>query len=387
MSRTSEGGREVMHLGARIRKNVAVMAMGLAILSSDHQVGAQQIKVHRIGFISSATSSAMAARDEAFRQGLRALGYVVGENIAIEYRWADGKNERLPGFAAELVNLKLDIIVTHGGAATRAVQQASTTIPIVIAAADDPLAAGLVVSLARPGGNTTGLSLITPDLTGKRLELLKEVLPGLTRVAVLWNSGNPISEPELRKAEAAARSLGLQLQSLGVRDPGEFARAFSSMRRERAGAIFLLSDAMFFGRRKEIVDLAVQGARSHAKESRNAVASVASDQRSAAAGGGGRSPHVGRTARSGAGAQRGRFYVRAQGSTRHRRCAARRYPTLRDAPCSTRRRGGREPAARDISGSGIRRGWGPPVVRSKPPGSVEACRRLRGQDLEGREAR
>jgi putative ABC transport system substrate-binding protein len=245
-----------MHLGARIRKNVPVIATVLAILASVHPVGAQQARVHRIGFISSSSSSAMAARDEAFRQGLHALGYVVGQNITIEYRWADGKNERLPGFAAELVNLKLDIIVTHGGVATRAVQQASTTIPIVIAAADDPLAAGLVASLARPGGNITGLSLITPDLTAKRLELLKEILPGLTRVAVLWNSANPISEPELRKAEAAARSLGLQLQSLGVRDPYEFASAFSSMKRERAGALFVLPDAMFFGRRKELVDLA-----------------------------------------------------------------------------------------------------------------------------------
>jgi putative tryptophan/tyrosine transport system substrate-binding protein len=172
MSRRSEDGREVLHLGARIRKDATVIAMVLAILASAHPVGAQQARVHRLGFISAASSSPMAARDEAFRQGLRALGYVVGQNITIEYRWADGKNERLPGFAAELVNLKLDVIVTHGMAATRAAQQASTTIPIVIAAADDPLAAGLVASLARPGGNITGLSIMTPDLTGKRLELL-----------------------------------------------------------------------------------------------------------------------------------------------------------------------------------------------------------------------
>jgi putative tryptophan/tyrosine transport system substrate-binding protein len=231
---------------------VLSLSMFLAPLAAE----AQPARVHRIGFISSASSSAMAARDEAFRQGLSALGYVVGQNITIEYRWADGKNERLPGFAAELVNLKLDVIVTHGGVATRAVQQASTTTPIVIAAADDPLAAGLVASLARPGANITGLSLMTPDLTPKRLELLKEILPGLTRVAVLWNSANPISEPELRKAEAAARSLGLQLQSLGMRDPHEFATAFSSMKREHAGVVFMLPDAMFFGRRNEIVDLA-----------------------------------------------------------------------------------------------------------------------------------
>jgi putative ABC transport system substrate-binding protein len=218
--------------------------------------GAQQATGYQIGFISSASSSAMAVRDGAFRQELRALGYVVGKNITIEYRWADGKNERLPDFAAELVNLKLDIIVTHGVVATRAVKQASTTIPIVIAAADDPVAAGLVQSLARPGGNITGLTIITPDLTGKRLELLKEILPGRIRVAVLWNPVNPVAEPELRKTEAAARSLGLQLQPLGVRDPSEFASAFSSMKTERAGALFILGDAMFFGQRKEIVTLA-----------------------------------------------------------------------------------------------------------------------------------
>jgi ABC-type uncharacterized transport system substrate-binding protein len=230
------------------------MAGGL--LAAPLAAEAQQARVYRIGFISSASASAMAARDEAFRQGLRALGYVVAQNITIEYRWADGSNEQLPGFAAELVNLKLDVIVTHGVVATRAVKQASTTIPIVIAAADDPLAAGLVSSLARPGGNITGLTLMTPDLTEKRLELLKAILPAGTRVAVLWNPGNPVSEPELRKAEAAARSFGLQLQSLGVRDPGEFASAFASMKTERAGAVFVVPDAMFFGQRKEIVDLA-----------------------------------------------------------------------------------------------------------------------------------
>jgi putative ABC transport system substrate-binding protein len=242
-----------MRRGARIRKNVAVIAMVLAILASAHPVGAQPAG-HRIGFISSASFSAMAARDEAFRQGLHALGYVVGQNITIEYRWADGKSDLLPGFAAELVNLKPDIIVTHGVVATRAVKEATTSIPIVIAAADDPLAAGLVSSLARPGGNITGMTLMTPDLTEKRLELLKAMLPGRTRVAVLWNPGNPVSEPELRKAEAAALSLGLQLRSLRVTQPREFTNAFASMKAERAGAVFVLPDAMFFGQRKDIVD-------------------------------------------------------------------------------------------------------------------------------------
>jgi putative tryptophan/tyrosine transport system substrate-binding protein len=143
----------------RIRAGVAVIAMAFALLAFVHPAPAQQA-TYRIGFISSASSSAMTARDEAFRQGLRRLGYVEGQNISIEYRWADGKNDRLPGFAGELVGLKLDVIVTHGVVATRAVRQASATIPIVIAAAGDPIATGLVSNLARPGGNITGLTVI-----------------------------------------------------------------------------------------------------------------------------------------------------------------------------------------------------------------------------------
>ena len=228
-----------------------------AVLAAPRAAMAQQAgKVWRIGFISSASSAAMSARDEAFRRGLEAFGYVVGQNIAIDYRWADGKTEQLPRFAEELVSLKLDIIVTHGVAATRAVKQTGTSIPIVIAAADDPVATGLVASLARPGGNITGLTVITPDLTAKRLELLKATLPGLRRVAVLCNSSNPISEPELKKAMAAAHSLVLQLETAAVTDPYEFATAFSSMKREGAEAVFLLSDAMFYGERRRIVDLA-----------------------------------------------------------------------------------------------------------------------------------
>ncbi len=245
-----------IRFGARRRTIVAIGAMGVAILANVQPLGAQSGSVYRLGFISAAASSPMTGRDQAFRQGLRELGYVVGQNMTIEYRWADGRSERLPGFAAELVRLKPHIIVTHGVAATLAVQQATTTIPIVIAAADDPLATGLVASLARPGGNTTGMSIITPELTGKRLELLKEILPDLTRVAVLWNSGNPTSEPEVRKAQAAAGSLGLRLQSVAVRDPRDFVRAFASMTSEHVDALFLLSDAMFYGQRKELTDLA-----------------------------------------------------------------------------------------------------------------------------------
>jgi putative ABC transport system substrate-binding protein len=242
---------------AHIRTAVVVIAMAMALLALADRATPQQARLYRIGFISVASAPAMAARDQAFREALRELGYVDGQNITIEYRWADGKNELLPGFADELVRLKLDVIVTHGVVATRAVRQGTTTIPIVIAAAGDPLATGLVSSLARPGGNITGLTVIAPEATGKRLELLREFMPRLTRVAVLYNSGNPISEPELKETEDAARTLGLQLHPLGVRSPDEFVSAFSSISKERVPAVLVLSDAMFFGQRKQIVDLAL----------------------------------------------------------------------------------------------------------------------------------
>jgi putative ABC transport system substrate-binding protein len=247
-----------MHIGSRIRNIVAVIAIALAILASAHLVGAQQARAHRIGFISSASSSAMAARNEAFRQGLRALGYIVGENITIEYRWADGKNERLPGFAADLVNLKLDVIVTHGGVATRAVQQASTTIPIVIAAADDPLAAGLVASLARPGGNITGYMEISPELSGKRLQLLKETFPSRSRVAILWSPATPDTALQLRETEAAAHALGLQLRSQEVRGSEDFQSAYAAMGKDRVDAVIIIQNSVTLFHRRQLLELATK---------------------------------------------------------------------------------------------------------------------------------
>ena len=235
---------------------LAIFTLAFGILVTPLAAEAQPARVYRIGFLSVASSSPMAPRVEAFRQGLRELGYVEGQNINIEYRWAEGKHERLTGLAAELVSLKVGIMVVHGTAAVLAARQASTTIPVLCFACGDLVGTGLVASLARPDGNITGLTLITPEVSGKRLELLKEIVPGLTRVAVLFNPGNPVSGPELRETEAAARSLGLQLQALGVKDPDEFDSAFSSMRRERADAVIVLSDAMFYGRRRHIADLA-----------------------------------------------------------------------------------------------------------------------------------
>ncbi|MBI3706665.1 MAG: ABC transporter substrate-binding protein [Proteobacteria bacterium] len=237
-------------------RKIAIFLMAIAILAFAHSAGAQQAKVYRIGFLSVASSSPMLPRVEEFRRGLRELGYVEGQNIAIEYRWGEGIDERLTGLAAELVRLKVDIMVVHGVVATLAARQATTTIPIVCFACGDAVSTGLVESLARPGGNVTGQTLLAPEAIGKRLELLKEVIPGLTRVAVLLNSSNPVSGPELRETETAARSLGLQLQSLSVTDPRGFESAFSSMNSARADALIVLSDAMFFGQRGQIADLA-----------------------------------------------------------------------------------------------------------------------------------
>jgi putative ABC transport system substrate-binding protein len=198
----------------------------------------------------------MEARVGHFRQGLRQLGYLEGQNTVIEYRWANGKEQRLTDLAVELVRLKVDVLVSHGVLATQAAKRASATIPIVCFSCGDAVSVGLVDSLARPGANVTGLTVLAPEVSGKRVELLKEVVPGLTRLSVLWNSDNPVSRPELSEAEAAARSAGLQLQSLSVTKPTELARTFNSMKAERAQALIVLSDAMLFGHRKEISDLA-----------------------------------------------------------------------------------------------------------------------------------
>ena len=237
---------------------LAFFALGAWILLAPPLAEAQPERMHRIGFLSVASSSSMAARVDAFRQGLRELGYVEGKNIIIDFRWGDGRNERLPRLAAELVQLKVGIVVAHGVAATVAAQKASTTIPIVCFACGDLLATGLVASLARPGGNITGQTIIAPDVTGKRLELLREVVPALTRVAVLWNPDNPVSVPELKETQAAARSLGLELQSLHVSNPADFRTAFSSMVQARADALVVFSDAMFFGELSQIADLAAK---------------------------------------------------------------------------------------------------------------------------------
>jgi putative tryptophan/tyrosine transport system substrate-binding protein len=224
------------------------------VVAEGQQVG----KVPRIGFLSPRSSSDV-GRLKAFQQGLRDLGYVEGQNIAIESRWAEGTYDRLPGLADELVQLKVDVIVTYAAPAIQAAKRATGTIPIVMAGAIDPVASGLVASVARPGGNVTGLSLIAPDLVGKQLAILKEIVPMVSRVALLGNPANTGTAPQLRHAQEAARALAIRLQLLEARGPSEIDGAFAAMTKERAGAVIVLVDGMFADHRTRIAELAAKG--------------------------------------------------------------------------------------------------------------------------------
>jgi putative ABC transport system substrate-binding protein len=221
----------------------------------------QAAKVARIGYLVT-NLAANPGQREAFLQGLRDLGYVEGGNVVIEYRSAEGKLERLPALAAELVALKVDVIVTAGGTrAALAAKQATRTLPIVFIAVGDPVTSGLVTSLARPGGNFTGLSLLFPELVGKCLEQLKQAVPGVSRVAVLWEPGavgERTEKDNLKGAEVAARALGVRLQFVEARGPADFDRAFSDMTRARAGALTVLGTPMFASERRRLVGLAAK---------------------------------------------------------------------------------------------------------------------------------
>ena len=219
----------------------------------------QVAAIPRVGFLSPRSLDPPTSRlIGAFREGLRELGYVEGQNIAIEFRWAGGKYDRLPGLAAELVSLKVAIIVATGLPAIQAAKQATGTIPIVMATSLDPVATGFVASLARPGGNITGLSAMAPDLVGKQLELLKEVVPKVSRVALLGNPDNPGTVPMVRSAQDAARALGVRLHALEARRPGEIDQAFAAMTRERADALIVLLDVMFAEHTARIAELAAK---------------------------------------------------------------------------------------------------------------------------------
>jgi putative ABC transport system substrate-binding protein len=217
----------------------------------------QPAKVPRIGFLTAISASSMSARMEAFRKGLYELGHAEGKNLVIEYRYADGKLDQLSAFAAELVRLKVDVIVTAGATATGRAKEATATIPIVMAQDGDPVATGVVASLARPGGNVTGLSTLSPELSGKRLEILKEIVPNLSRVAV-FGTTNPVNMQALKEIEFAAKALGLKLQTLNILGPKDIGIAFRAASKERAGAVLVLVSAVILSERPQILDLAVK---------------------------------------------------------------------------------------------------------------------------------
>ena len=236
---------------------IALAMLGAAPFTAEAQ---QTAKIARIGYLTTNRAAAPGIVD-AFLQGLRDLGYVEGRNLVIEYRDGEGKLERLPALVAELIALKVDVIVAATTPGALAAKQASTTVPIVFAVSADPVTDGLVTSLARPGGNVTGLSMLTPDLVGKRLELLMQAVPGVDRVAVLRQ---PSAVPEqterdmLNGAEAAARTLGLRIQVVDVQGPADFSRAFSEMISARAGALIMGGGNMLFSERRRLVDLAAK---------------------------------------------------------------------------------------------------------------------------------
>jgi putative ABC transport system substrate-binding protein len=218
----------------------------------------QPTKIPRIAYLGGASPSAIAYRTEAFRQRLRELGYVEGKNIVIEFRYAEEKLDRLPALAAELVRQKVDVIVTAGGTSTRVAKEATSTIPIVMVQDNDPVGNGFVASLARPGGSITGLATLAPEISGKRLELLKEIVPKLSRVAVFGTSNNPGNAQSLKETEVAAREFGLQLQHVDVLKQGDIDTAFQAAGTKRAGAVLVLVSVVLNSYRKQVVELAVK---------------------------------------------------------------------------------------------------------------------------------
>ncbi len=245
-----------------MRKTLAVFVMALAILAALHPAAAQQAgKVYRIGFLTRGTADAYKPWLTAFRQGLAKLGYRGGINLVIEDRYAAGHRERLPALTAELVGLAPDVIVTHGGslarAADRAAKQAGRTIPIVFAVDADPVGKGIVASLARPGGNITGLSDYHAELVPKRLALLKEVVPSASRIAVLWSPTNPTSAPQLKVLQATASTSGVTLLPVKFANPGDVEAAFATLRTQRADALDVLGYSMIATYGKRIAGFAL----------------------------------------------------------------------------------------------------------------------------------
>ena len=243
----------------KIRGIGLIVTLALGILLAPLATHAQQKgTVHRIGFLGNSTAALEANLVGPFREGLRDLGYVEGQNVLIEYRWAEGKYERFPALIAELIAQKVDVIVTAGTPATLAVKKATASVPLVMVAVGDPVGTGIIASLGRPGGNITGLTSIAAEMEGKRLELLREVVPKLSHIAVLWNPASPFQVVAEKELQAAAQVLRTKVQSLGVRAAEEIEKAFAEIVRERPGALLVLADRLFLHNRARIVDFAAK---------------------------------------------------------------------------------------------------------------------------------
>jgi putative tryptophan/tyrosine transport system substrate-binding protein len=242
-----------------VKKKITVLTLCAMLFVLCPSASAQPSgKVARIGFLDDSTSSSIAVRSETFRQELSKLGWIEGKNIAIEYRFAEQRNERLPELAADLVRLKVDLLVASGTPAALAAKNATTTIAIVMTNAGDPVGAGLVASLARPGGNVTGLSSLASELNTKRLEILKDAAPKLARVGLLWVAGGSIGQDlQLKELRAAATALKLKLEEIGTQpDPEGLESAFQTAKQKQVGAIMTTTGNRFFAERKRVVELA-----------------------------------------------------------------------------------------------------------------------------------
>jgi ABC-type uncharacterized transport system substrate-binding protein len=243
----------------KMKRKITVLALSAMLFALCVPAHAQQPKkVPHVGVLAGGSAASDAARIEALRQGLRELGYVEGKNLVIEYQYANGKTDRLTELAARLVDLKVEVIVTAGPSATRAAKQATTTIPIVMAQDSDPVGSGLVASLARPGGIITGLSRLSPELSGKQLELLKETVPTLSQLAVFENSAQPGNQQSLNEVERAAGALGVQLQTLNISGPTDIQTAFRTASKRRTNGLLVLSSPVLFAQRTEVVELAAR---------------------------------------------------------------------------------------------------------------------------------
>jgi putative tryptophan/tyrosine transport system substrate-binding protein len=242
-----------------MKKKITFLTLGTMLLALCSVAEPQQpTKVPRIGYLVAGSLSANLARTAAFRQGLRELGYVEGKNIVVEWRSAEGKLESLPALLADIVRLKVEVIVSGGPESTRVAKEATSTIPIVMTQVGDPVGNGFVASLARPGGNITGLSTLAPEIGGKRLELLKETIPKLSRVAVLGTSTNPDTAQSLGEVDLAAKALKVKLQYLDVLDPKDIETAFRAAGKGRADAVLLLNGNIFISHRTQIAELAAK---------------------------------------------------------------------------------------------------------------------------------